>query len=395
MDSKSSTKIYSIIDNKNELAVNIKCGHVTSLNYMKEWINNHKTCVICSNESSLNDVVKIYYDNTINEKYSKYYREMLEKLQRDWEYLKIDNDICSSTIKLNIDRLEYEVEYKKNKKLKNLLYQKIEDGSDFIDQNAIEDLIQLEMKTKDEEINILKLKIFDALSSQKISKEKIINKEKIIELENKLKYQEEEKNKYVSKLCVLEDEYNKLEKENLLLKDMTSKMDCIEKLERKLKHQEERIIALKKENEVLNKDEKHRNEAISKLNKKLEKKTCDLQSQYQELKMITELLEYKMQSFDDIERNLYEFDKNICKLMTKIVPSALLTEEPFLTFFNKPQKIGSPIWQMISKKIFSKYGSMINEIGENVKIVRNIIQNDISIPWSLIDDIEIVPKINK
>uniref|UniRef100_A0A0N5BSW8 RING-type domain-containing protein n=1 Tax=Strongyloides papillosus TaxID=174720 RepID=A0A0N5BSW8_STREA len=385
----------SYLDQIEELSINKKCGHVGELKKMQLWIKDHNTCPICFVESSLNDVIKIYHCNTINETYSQYYKEKYEELQNEMENLKIKNEISMgfpSKIENTLDKLEYEIECVKNKKLSNLLYNKIENGSDFISQNAIEEMIQIEMKAKDELIDILQSRYFEAQISNKLREENINEQEKCNELENKLKEKESEKDKYLSRFNQLQEECDKMEKDNLMLKEKILALEDVGELERIFKIQLETINTLTKENKELEKENKDHNKIINKINQKNEKKYRDLESQYQELKMITDLLGDKIQTFDGIERNLYEFDRNVCLLMSKIMPLKTLTKEPFDTFLNKPQKLGSTVWKMISQIIYARYGKLIKEIGDNLNTVMNIIENDIPIPWSLVEEIQIVDK---
>uniref|UniRef100_A0A0N5BHR0 RING-type domain-containing protein n=1 Tax=Strongyloides papillosus TaxID=174720 RepID=A0A0N5BHR0_STREA len=341
-----------------ELSVNTKCGHGMEINTMKEWVAKYKQCPYCLIPSLPKDIIKIYYEDTINEKYYEYYKGKYEETMRISER-KVENN-CFTDKENIIDKFDLEMECKKNRRLKYLLNKEIGNGTDYKSHNAMEDMIKIEINTKNEEINILKLKIFEEQTNT-ISKDKNqAIKNKVLDLESKLKHHENEHFKYFSRLYQLQEEYNKLENENNFLKKQTKTMESIKELNDKINNQTAVIDNLTNKNESLIKEIKSHEKMIDKINKKNEKKFNELDNQYKELEKITEVLERNVESFDDKEKIFYEFDKKICNLFPVFNQKNKTIQMSRNTFLMEQQKLGSLAWKKVGDDIYSRIKNFID-----------------------------------
>uniref|UniRef100_A0A0N5A2Y0 RING-type domain-containing protein n=1 Tax=Parastrongyloides trichosuri TaxID=131310 RepID=A0A0N5A2Y0_PARTI len=65
---------------KDQLTVNVKCGHTFHKECIYKWITNNHRCPKCRVPSSKKDIIKIYCDETINESFTKLCKENFEKI---------------------------------------------------------------------------------------------------------------------------------------------------------------------------------------------------------------------------------------------------------------------------------------------------------------------------
>uniref|UniRef100_A0A0K0FEX9 RING-type domain-containing protein n=1 Tax=Strongyloides venezuelensis TaxID=75913 RepID=A0A0K0FEX9_STRVS len=339
-----------------ELSVNIKCGHGMEINTMKEWITKYKQCPYCLIPSLDKDIIKIYYEDTINEKYYEYYKEKYEEMTSE---RKVENNFFAD--KENImDKFDYEIEYKKNRRLKNLLNKEIGNGTDYISLNAMEILIQMEINTKNEEINILKLKLFEEQTNTILKDKNQTIKNKVLKLECNFKHYQNENHKYFSRLNQLQKEYNRLEEENNFLKIQTTTMESLKELNDKINNQTAVIDNLTNKNESLIKEIKSHEKKTDKINIKNEQKLNELDNRCRELEKITEILERNSESFDDKEKIFYEFDKKICNLFPIFNYKNKTIQSSRNTFLMEQQKLGSLAWKKVGDDIYSRIKNFID-----------------------------------
>uniref|UniRef100_A0A0N4ZNV8 RING-type domain-containing protein n=1 Tax=Parastrongyloides trichosuri TaxID=131310 RepID=A0A0N4ZNV8_PARTI len=71
-----------------DLCVNINCGHLLHYVCMKRWLNISHSCPKCSIPTYPDEIIKVYYDETLNNMFSNYYRGKYEKLKE-----KVDSDL--------------------------------------------------------------------------------------------------------------------------------------------------------------------------------------------------------------------------------------------------------------------------------------------------------------
>ncbi|CEF62353.1 Zinc finger, RING/FYVE/PHD-type domain-containing protein [Strongyloides ratti] len=334
----------------NELCVNTRCGHSTEIKIMKKWVTTYNKCPYCFITSKPNDIIKIFHEDTINEKYGEYYENKYKELKKYLDEMSKNKHFNEK--ENTIKNFEFKVECKKNKELNKLLYQKIENGYNFIDQNAIEDMIQIEMKAKDEEINILKLKIFEANDSSMLDEKDVANTNRLYKLKNSLRHYKEETIKYLSRLQLLQEQYNILNKENIVLKDKCSKINDLQELKDKIGNQMEIIDNLTNKNEVLTKEAQNHEKINERQNKKIEKKFHELNNQYQELKNKADILEKKIKSFDNDEKEYYKFNKTLCDIIPDFNYKNKTLELSRSLFLNEQQKLGSPVWKKVEDDIY-------------------------------------------
>uniref|UniRef100_A0A0N4ZG62 RING-type domain-containing protein n=1 Tax=Parastrongyloides trichosuri TaxID=131310 RepID=A0A0N4ZG62_PARTI len=72
---------------KDQLVVNTKCGHLFHSTCLYKWIQIKKNCPKCSIVTTMNDIIRVYYEDTLNNQFSKYYKDkymnLLEEIQYD------------------------------------------------------------------------------------------------------------------------------------------------------------------------------------------------------------------------------------------------------------------------------------------------------------------------
>uniref|UniRef100_A0A0N5BPQ8 RING-type domain-containing protein n=1 Tax=Strongyloides papillosus TaxID=174720 RepID=A0A0N5BPQ8_STREA len=338
-----------------ELCVSIKCGHVMHSKCMNEWISKQNTCPYCSVSTTLNDIVKVQYDDTINDFFSGYYKGKYEEICKQIEEGKVNTRRYSPTGQDTMGKLELDVIRQKNKRLTDQLYHKIVSGSNFISQRGLEDMIHMETASKNEKINSLKFMLSQETEKNNPNIKGILYQAKVYELEDKIKFQKEEKNKCLQKVAHLQLQYNKLASENKILREKYLTLDVCQELKNKIKNQTEIINDLTRKNEALKKQKQNHKNIVDKINEKADQKYRDLYIKYQDLKLHSESMENQSELFEKKEREFYAFHRNIISLATKISLSDNKTEELLRLFIKEKTNSNSDLWKKTSDSIFTMY----------------------------------------
>ncbi|CEF66226.1 Zinc finger, RING-type domain and Zinc finger, RING/FYVE/PHD-type domain-containing protein [Strongyloides ratti] len=342
-----------------ELCVSVKCGHVMHSKCINEWINKQNTCPYCSISTTIHDIIQIYYDETVSDLFSGYYKGKYEKLQKQIEDEKVKKSETLEKYTYETDDTEKDLNIQiikqKNKKLTNLLYYKIANESKFINQDGLESLVQMEIASKTEQIDFLKLQLLQEKEKSDSNIKEILYQVKFHELEDKIKYQKEEKNKCLQKMANLQLLCNKLINENYILREKYLTIDACQELKNKIKSQTEIINSLTKENEYLKRQKQNYNKLIQKINEKADQKYRDLYIKYQDLKVTSEAMESKSELFEKKEKDFYGFHRNIILLANKLVPIDIKTDDSLRLFMREKVSLNSDLWKKVSDTIFNIY----------------------------------------